>query len=76
MKRTTIFADDDLLNEIREISREENKSVAEIVREAMLGYIQKKRQKKKTVSFIGIGSSNRKDVAERHEELLWKKATK
>ena len=49
-----------------------NRSVAEIVREAMQGYIQQKRKKKK-LSFIGIGSSGRKDVAEKHEELLWKK---
>jgi mRNA interferase RelE/StbE len=29
--------------------------------------------KKKRVSFRGIGSSGRKDIAEKHEELLWKK---
>jgi hypothetical protein len=49
-----------------------NRSVAEIVREAMQGYIQQKRKKKK-LFFIGLGSSGRKDVAEKHEELLWKK---
>jgi metal-responsive CopG/Arc/MetJ family transcriptional regulator len=76
MKRTTIFADDDLLHEIKEISKEENKSIAEIMREAMQNYIKQKRFKKKKVSFIGIGSSGRKNISERHEELLWKKVTK
>lgn len=76
MKRTTIFADDDLINGIREISKEENRSVAEIMREAMQNYIRQKRHKKKKISFIGIGSSGRKDVSELHEELLWKKPTK
>ncbi len=76
MKRTTIFADEELIDEIKEISKEENRSVAAIVREAMENYIKQKRQKKKRLSFIGIGSSDRKDIAERHEELLWKKVTK
>lgn len=76
MKRTTIFADDDLLNEIKEISIEENRSVAELVREAIEGYVEQKRRKKKGLSFVGMGSSGRKDIAERHEELLWEKRIK
>jgi metal-responsive CopG/Arc/MetJ family transcriptional regulator len=72
MKRTTVFADEDLINEIKEISEEENRSMAEVIREAMVNYIKQKRQKKKPLSFIGIGKSGRKDIAERHEELLWK----
>lgn len=75
MKRTTIFADNDLLREIKELSKEENKSMGEIIREAMQNYIKQKRFKKK-ISFIGIGNSGRKDIAEKHEELLWKKAIK
>jgi len=47
MKRTTIFADDNLINEIKEISKEENRSVAEIIREAMQGYIKQKRYKRR-----------------------------
>lgn len=71
MKRTTIFADEDLINEIKEISKEENRSIAEIMREAMQGYIKQKRKRKK-LSFIGIGSSGRRDIAEKHEDLIWK----
>jgi len=73
MKRTTIFADDSLINEIRNISREENRSTAEVIREAIQTYIRHKHAGKKKLSFIGIGSSGRKNIAERHEELLWKK---
>ena len=72
MKRTTIFADENLLSEIREISFREKKSVAEVMREAMQNHVRKKRPRRK-LSFIGIGRSGRKDIAERHEELLWKK---
>lgn len=76
MRRTTIFADDNLIDEIREISKEEKRSVAEVVREAMQNYITQKRTGKKKISFIGIGDSGREDVAEKHEALLWKKVTK
>lgn len=76
MKRTTIFTEEYLYKEIKDISNEENRSVAEVIREAMEIYINHKRKKKKKLSFIGIGNSGRKDVAENHEELLWKKLLK
>ena len=76
MKRTTIFADDALIKEFKDLSKEENRSVAEMVREAMEQYVRQRRQKKKKLSFIGIGASGRHDVSEKHEELLWRKATK
>lgn len=70
MKRTTIFADEELLKEIQDISKEENKSVAEVMREAMKVYIRQKRKGARKLSFIGIGASERNDISERHEELL------
>ncbi len=76
MKRTTIFADDSLMKELKEISKEENKSVASLIREAMEGYVLQKRQSKKSLSFIGISNSGMKDIAERHEELLWRETSK
>lgn len=76
MKRTTIFAEENLLKEIRELSKEEDRSVAEVIREAMQTYVAQKRHKKKKLSFIGIGDSGRKSIAGKHEELLWKKDSK
>ncbi len=76
MKRTTIFADENLIRELKEISQEENKSMAETVREAIENYILQKKGKKKKLSFVGIGDSGRKNISEIHEELLWKKVTK
>ena len=73
MKRTTIFADDGLLNELKSLSAEENRSVAEIVREAMEEYVKRKRKAVRKFSFVGIGNSGRRKVAEEHERLLWKK---
>ena len=76
MKRTTIFADESLIKELKDLSKEENRSVAEIVREAMAKYIRQKRRSKKKLSFIGISNSGRKDIAETHENLLWKEEKK
>lgn len=73
MRRTTIFADDALLNEMKELARQEQKSVAELVRAAMDLYIRTKRKPTKKLSIIGIGESSRSDIAETHEELLWQK---
>ena len=73
MKRTTIFAGDDLLNELKRLSAEENRSMADVVREAMEEYVKRKRKAVRKFSFVGIGNSGRRDVAEKHERLLWKK---
>lgn len=73
MKRTTIFADDSMIEELKSVSRRESKSLAETVREAMSLYLEKKRPDSRKLSFVAIGKSNRENVAERHEELLWKK---
>lgn len=76
MKRTTIFADDALIKEFKNLSKEENRSVADMAREAMEQYVRQRRQKKKKISFIGIGESGRRDVSEKHEELLWRRSSK
>jgi len=74
VKRTTFFADEQLMDELKEIAREERKTLASVVREATALYVSEKRKKKKRkLSIVGIGSSGRSDVAEKHEELLWKK---
>ena len=74
MKRTTFFADEQLMDELKEIAREERKTLASVVREATVLYVREKRKRKKRkLSIVGIGSSGRSDVASMHEELLWKK---
>jgi metal-responsive CopG/Arc/MetJ family transcriptional regulator len=73
MRRTTIFAEDDLLNEIKDFAKQEKRSVAELIRDALDQYIQTKRKPVQPLSFIGIGESGRDDISEKHEELLWKR---
>lgn len=72
MKRTTVFADDDVMRHLREIAKRENLSVSEVTRKALHEYVRRRRPRRSRLSLIGIGHSGRKDVAERAEELLGK----
>ena len=71
MKRTTIFADDALLDEVKQASARQNMSVAQFIREALQIHVARQRSAQDRFSFIGKYKSGRTDVAQRHEELLW-----
>jgi len=74
MKRTTIFADDYLLDEVKCLAKKQKTSVANVVREALVDYLAAHREEQDAeLSFIAIGESGESDIAERHEELLWQK---
>lgn len=71
MKRTTIFADESLLRALREIAYQERSTLAAITRRALEEFVGRRQKTGSLPSFIGIGRSGRKDIAERAEELLW-----
>ena len=70
MKRTTIFVPEPLERDMQLYARRQRKPVAWVVREALAEYLTSRRPTT-LPSFIGIGHSGEKDIAERHEELLW-----
>jgi predicted transcriptional regulator len=72
MRRTTIFADEDLLRRLREIAKRENSTLSEIIRTALTSYVSRRRPRRSRLSLMAIGRSGRKDVAEHSEELLAK----
>jgi predicted transcriptional regulator len=72
MKRTTIFADDDVLGKLRAIAQREHITLSEVIRTALQQYVSRRRPRRAACSLIGIGRSGRKDVAEHAEELLGK----
>lgn len=72
MKRTTIFADEEMLSALRQVAQREGISIAEVIRRALNRFISERQGARKPPSFLGIGRSGRKDIAERFEELLWK----
>lgn len=72
MKRTTVFADDDVMKKVREITKRENCTVSEFIRKALNEFVSRRGRKRSSLSLVGIGRSGRKDVAEKNEELLGK----
>lgn len=70
MKRTTIFIEEGIERELRLVARRRGSSVAAVVRRAIAREVAA--EARPPLSFIGIGDSGRSDVAERHEEFLWK----
>ncbi len=70
MKRTTIFIEEGVERELRLVARRRGRSVAAVVRDAIAREVAA--ETRPPLSFIGMGDSGRRDVAERHEELLWK----
>lgn len=72
MKRTTIFAEEEILLVLKRIANERESSMAEIVRQALEEFISRQQGKGDKPSFLGSGGSGRSDVSERHEHLLWR----
>ena len=70
MRRTTIFADDEVLDALSAMARRRGITLAEIAREALGAYVSHQAGKRKPLSLAGIGRSGRKDVSERAEDLL------
>jgi predicted DNA-binding protein len=73
MKRTTVFLDETLERDLQAIARQEKRPVASLVREALAAYVANREPAAApALSFVGAGASRRSDIAERHEDLLWR----
>jgi hypothetical protein len=71
MKRTTIFGDEAVLETLRKLAHKQKTSLSVVIRTALQEYADKHEGTAHVPSFLGIGRSGRKDIAERAEELLW-----
>ena len=72
MLRTTVYLEEDTVLEIRQLADAENRSQAEIIRDAVKIYLDQTRVQNRRPSLPGIGTfhSGRKDVSEQAEVLL------
>jgi anti-sigma-K factor RskA len=70
MKRTTVFADDEVIGALQAIARRRGVTLSEITREALAAYVTRQQRRRKPLTLTGIGRSGRRDVAERAEEIL------
>lgn len=73
MQRTTIFVDKDQLDELKAMAEERKTSMADLIREALDLLLQSSRPDGKRFSFIAVGRSHKKNISEKHEDLLWQK---
>ncbi len=72
MRRTTIFIQDALERELKALARRDGRPVAAVVREAVEQYVvAARRTAPARLGFIAAGRSGRRDIAERHEDLLF-----
>jgi len=72
MKRTTLFVEESVDHELHALARRKGVPVSALVRESLARYVtEQKLGRTFALRFLGQGHSGRKDVAERHEELLW-----
>lgn len=71
MKRTTIFVDESLLAALRHLAEKERMSVSAAIRAALEEYVGRRHPATTLPSFLGLGRSGRKDIAEHAEDLLW-----
>ena len=74
MKRTTVFLDERLEQELRLLAREDGRASAALVREAIEGYVASKRRARRALpGFVAVGRSGHRDTADRNEELLFER---
>lgn len=73
MKRTTVFLDEQLLRQAQEQAGREGKSFAQLVREAVAGYLLGSQDPATRIpSVAGQFASGCADTADRVDELLWR----
>jgi predicted transcriptional regulator len=71
MKRTTVFADEDVLRKLREIAKWENSGVSEVTRKALTEYVSRRRARhparveKRGAGVVLMGTSGRMDTRAR-----------
>ena len=72
MLRTTIYLEEDMALAIRQLADAENRSQAEIIRDALNAYLQQAQAQSRRPLPPGIGAyrSGRQDISEQAEALL------
>jgi hypothetical protein len=73
MKRTTLFLDEKLQRQLKQIAHRRGVSFAAVVREAMQSYVATPTGQASVPSVAGQFASGQSDTSVRVDELLWKK---
>jgi predicted transcriptional regulator len=67
--KTTVYLDTSDYRRLKALAREEGRSAADLVREAVSEYARRQPERSRPRS-LGVGHSGRGDLSERAEELL------
>lgn len=70
MKRTTVYLDELIDLELARLARQQERSKAELIREALTSYMERQGTPRPLPRSVGMGRSGVPDLAERDEELL------
>ncbi len=78
MQRTTVYLEEEIAVAIRNFAESQNRSQAEIIREALAKYVKEAERTSRRPPISGAGAyrSGRSDVSERAEEILRDSARK
>jgi len=68
--KTTVYLDADVYRRIQRLAREQDRSAAELVREAVAEYAQRRAPAPAAPRSLGAGRSGLRNLSERAEELL------
>ncbi len=72
MKRTTIFIDEAVENDLKALANSADVPVASLVREALAEYVARRQETAApAVRFLAAGRSGREDVSELSEEIVF-----
>ncbi len=72
MKRTTIFIEEAVEQDLRLLAKRRATPVAVLVREALDTYLTEHRRTERDLpAFVGVDRSGHTDTAERHEDILF-----
>ena len=69
MKRTTVYLEERTVLELTRLAKEQGRSKAELIREALEGYVARTEHPRPLPRWVGMGGSGMPDLAERTEEL-------
>lgn len=70
MKRTTILADEALLQEAQYLAKAQGKTLTTLVREALAEYVAAHREPHRVIPFAGIGRSGDPELIHKIDDLI------
>jgi hypothetical protein len=74
MVKTTVYLDEEVAARLQELSRVRHRSQAELIRDALSGFVDQELYKRPQPVGVGQFRSGRSDVGRRAEQLLGKAA--